>query len=227
MIKEKVFEILAEGGSICIERIVQKNETKFIYNHNEFDPTDEGLDVSQHNTFDSFETPFQLINKCYPWHALHLSCVHDDFKYYVAQELVLQLNKKLVNPEEINHSTSALEDCLQIQLSFGLLPVATPLREITIEFFDGSTCEYEYDNFSGFYYSDSVRSDDLKLYKKTVNRDTRSFKCRGSLAFEGSSVIVKDEQEQPIYVFNSRSALVTTSAILGDKKGWHFMKRLG
>jgi len=40
MITEKVFEILGEGGGICITRQKNKKEEKFLYNHSEFDPTE-------------------------------------------------------------------------------------------------------------------------------------------------------------------------------------------
>ena len=51
---EIVFEILAEGGGICIKR--EKNNTKkmFFYEHNETDFTDEGLDVNEIHEYKSF-----------------------------------------------------------------------------------------------------------------------------------------------------------------------------
>lgn len=59
MKKEKVFEILGEGGGICISRQKSETEEIFIYRHSEFDPTDEGLDINEKSIYLNFEKPFQ------------------------------------------------------------------------------------------------------------------------------------------------------------------------
>lgn len=51
---EDVFVIGGEGGGICITRQLGKPEKIFIYKHNEFDPTDEGLDVNKNYEFLNF-----------------------------------------------------------------------------------------------------------------------------------------------------------------------------
>lgn len=113
---EKVFEILAEGGSICISRQVNKSGEKFIYHHNEFDPTDEGLDINKKDEFATFEQPFQLINGRYPWYKLYLGTVHPDYVDYIINELIDKLNKEEITLNSLENSKNQLEDILQIEL---------------------------------------------------------------------------------------------------------------
>ena len=40
-----------EGGGICITRQQENSEVKFIYLHNEFDLTDEGLEVNEKHEY--------------------------------------------------------------------------------------------------------------------------------------------------------------------------------
>jgi hypothetical protein len=114
---EKVFEILGEGGGICISR--QKNELgeKFIYHHKEFDPSDEGLDVNIKDVYDNFEQPFQLINNQYPWYILHLSVVHNEFRNYIIEMLIEKLNDKPALIENFEYHKEDLEHSLNIKLN--------------------------------------------------------------------------------------------------------------
>ena len=98
MEKELVFEVLAEGGSLRIERNYTGENNGFDYflNHNETDFTESGLDVNESNVFDNFYEPFEIINSKYPWYNLHLSFVDEDFREYVADELVEKLNEKSI-----------------------------------------------------------------------------------------------------------------------------------
>ena len=118
MKSEKVFEILGEGGGICISR--QQNELgeKFIYHHNEFDPTDEGLEINNKDEYENFEQPFQLINNKYPWYLLHLEVVHDDYRSYIIERLIEKLNEKSVSPDDLQYSLHKLEEILQIKLNY-------------------------------------------------------------------------------------------------------------
>lgn len=117
---EMVFEILGEGGGICIYR--QKNETeeKFLYNHSEFDPTDEGLNVNKTDEYKNFETPFQLINNQYPWYILHIKTVHDDYRNYIIERLIEKINEKSITQDYLGYSKSRLEECLRIKLAYKL-----------------------------------------------------------------------------------------------------------
>lgn len=115
---EKVFEILGEGGGICISR--QKNELgeKFIYHHNEFDPTDEGLEINTKDEYDNFEQPFQIINNKYQWYLMHLEVAHDDYRNYIIERLVETLNEKSVSPDNLEFSIHPLENSLNIKLNY-------------------------------------------------------------------------------------------------------------
>lgn len=220
--EEIVFEILAEGGGIRIERIRNKNGEKFIYHHNEFDPTDEGLDVNEKGEYDNFITPFQLINKQYSWYLLALTKVNEEFREYVLTELIKKLQQHGVTPDEIRYSQNQLEETLNVKIEFGNPPLRNGIQDITIQFYNGTTTDFEYQNYSGEYYNDSKRNDDLKLFKKVENIDWKEIKCKGTIEFVGSTVIIKDEFKQPIYVFSSEKAFVTTKPILSQSKGWFY-----
>lgn len=117
---EKVFEVLGEGGGICIYRQKNKTEEIFSYNHNEFDPTEEGLDINEKDVYLSFEKPFQLINNKYPWYILHIETVHEDYRRFIIDKLIEKLNEKSIQPDYLEHSRSQLEERLGIKLVFRL-----------------------------------------------------------------------------------------------------------
>ena len=115
---EKVFEILGEGGGICISRQNNELSEKFIYHHNEFDPIDEGLEINKKDEYENFELPFQLINNKYPWYLLHLETVHDDYKTYIIERLIEKLNEKSVSLDDLKYSIYPLENSLKIKLNY-------------------------------------------------------------------------------------------------------------
>lgn len=119
---ERVFEILAEGGGLLIERKRNRNGEKFIYHHNEMDLTSEGLEINEKGEYENFEQPFQLINSKYPWFRLHLISLHEDFRDYVLSELVIALNKQGIRPDELQHVKEDLEKTLNTKLEFGNRP---------------------------------------------------------------------------------------------------------
>ena len=120
MITEKVFEILGEGGGICINRQKNKTEEKFLYNHSEFDPTEEGLDVNEKGVYPSFEKSFQLINNKYPWYVLHIETIHEDYRKFVIEKLIEKLNEKSIKPDYLEYTKNQLEERLGIKLTFKL-----------------------------------------------------------------------------------------------------------
>ena len=120
MTTENIFEIGGEGGSICISRQKSESSEKFIYHHNEFDPTDEGLDVSINDEYNNFEQPFQLINKRYPWYILYIEVVHADYRDYVIEKLVEKLNEGPVSPNYLDYCRKRLEDSLKIKLHYSI-----------------------------------------------------------------------------------------------------------
>lgn len=209
---------------MTIHRKRNGTDEKFIYGHREMDVTDEGLGINENGEYKSFDQPFQLINSEYPWFRLHLETVHEDFRKYVLDELIKTLNKKRITPDELKYSQSELEKKLTAKLLFGNLPDSSGLQNITIERYDGATTEYEYANMSGEYYSDSIRCDDVKVYKKTETPDWKIVRCKGSIQVQGSTVIVYNEHNQPIYIFNSSKAFVTAEPVLSNAKGWYYVK---
>lgn len=116
-VTEKVFELLAEGGGLCITRQKSQTGEKFFYSRNEFVPSDEGLDVNERTEHASFEEPFQLINERYPWYRLHIATVHDDYRGFVINKLIEKLNEKLVQPDRMADSKTRLEESLRIELT--------------------------------------------------------------------------------------------------------------
>jgi len=117
---EKVFEILGEGGGICINRQKSKTEERFLYNHNEFDPTEEGLDINENGEYQSFEKPFQLINNKYPWYMLHIETVHNDYRKFIIDKLIEKLNAESIMPDYLEYSKNRLEESLGIIITFKL-----------------------------------------------------------------------------------------------------------
>ena len=113
---ETVLEILAEGGSLTIERKRNRTGVKFIYDHKEMDLTDEGLEVNKKGEYENFEQPFQLINSKYPWFRLHLTTLHEDFRDYFLSELITALNKQGVTPDELHYSITRFGKLLNVQL---------------------------------------------------------------------------------------------------------------
>lgn len=87
---ENVFVVLGEGGGLTISRVTRDSKTYFLYNHQEFDPTDEGLEINIEDIYSNFEEPFELINK-YHWHLLFVEKVHEDFAGYVSEKLIEKL----------------------------------------------------------------------------------------------------------------------------------------
>jgi hypothetical protein len=117
--QEIVFEIGGEGGGIEIIRVRSKSGEKFIYYHNEFDPTEEGNGVNFKNEYSSFEEPFQLLISRYEWYRLQILTVHEDYRQYVIEELVRSLNDKSVSlNEHYEYTISKFEHSLKIKLNF-------------------------------------------------------------------------------------------------------------
>ncbi|MFZ4799574.1 MAG: hypothetical protein ACOYMA_18915 [Bacteroidia bacterium] len=117
---EKVFEILSEGGGLCISRLKNKLVEKFIYHHNEFDPTEENPDINNKDVYDNFEQAFSIINNKYPWYLLYLSVVDDNYRNYIIEKLIKKLNKEIVTPDNIENNKEFLENVLKIKLNYSI-----------------------------------------------------------------------------------------------------------
>lgn len=83
---ETVFEVGAEGGGISIYRQREGSVEKFMLSHNEFDPTDEGLEVGIKKEYKTFNLAFQYIER-YPWYSLYIIYVHKDFREFIIERL--------------------------------------------------------------------------------------------------------------------------------------------
>ncbi len=227
---ETVFTILAEGGSLAIERKRNRNGEKFIYHHNEMDFTDEGLEVNEKGEYKTFEQPFQFINSKYPWFKLHLETVHEDFRDYVLSELIIALNKQGITPDELRYSQRNLEKVLNIKLEFGLQPLKSGLQNIKVTNLMKLT-EYEYQEYT----EESGKADRLRgkyeiwtdeqVYSSQYSeiiRQKYDFETIGQLEVSGNTIIIKNEFGQIEYAFSSNKFFVSTTPILSKSKGWFY-----
>ena len=115
---ETVFEVGGEGGSLQIDRQIDSNGIKFIYHHHESYPTDEDLSIHENGEYEDFETPFQIINRKYPWYSLYIVTIHDDFKDYIKSQLIQKLNHEDWSHQRAGYFQSRLEEALQIKLGY-------------------------------------------------------------------------------------------------------------
>lgn len=228
--EEPVFEIIAEGGGIHIMRINDASGEKFIYHHNEFDPTDEGMGVSRKGEYDNFEQPFQIINNKYPWYFLHLETVHPDYRDFVISELIKKLNEKQVSLEEMKYYKDRLEKALGVKLDYGAVPIQNGLQNIKVSNLMKLT-EYEYSQFT----KESGKQDRIKgKYEIWTDDQVYSpdymeimtakfeFKTVGKLEVTGSAVIIRNEFNQIEFVFPSDKYFVSAKPIYGKEKSWFY-----
>lgn len=234
---ETIFEILAEGGSIAIERRKNSNGEKFIYHHNEMDFTDEGLEVNEKDEYDNFEQPFQLINSKFPWFRLHLEIAHEDYREYIISELIKILNKQDITAEQLRHSKQNLEKTLKIKLHLENLPLQNGLQNIIVENLIKFTT-YEHDEHKENYNSPSNESkfvvkakfetwlagdqifehEQVKMSSEIVD----SFQTIGKLEINGNTIIIKNEFGQIKHAFSSDKFFVSTTPILSNSKNWFY-----
>lgn len=228
--KEVVFEIQAEGGSLRIERKRYRKNEKFIYHHSEIDLTDEGLGINEKGEYETFEKPFQIINNKFPWFQLHLSTVNEEYRDYVLSELVKALNSQSITPDELKYSKKDLEKVLNIELKFGFLPARSGLQNIKVTNLVKLT-EYDYQEFTeesglksrlkGKY---EVWTDDQPYDETSMNiiREKYGFEVVGKLELIGNTIVIKNEFGQIDYVFPSDKYFVSTTPILSQIKGWYY-----
>jgi hypothetical protein len=221
---EIVFEVIAEGGSLSVVRRYDSAGERFLFQQSEINITEERMADSNFSEYATFDLAFSRINTEYPWFQLHLVQVHSDYRINVLEGLVKSLNQRGVQPEDLAHSKATLEEKLAARIEFGASqsePVNV-LQHISINLQIGSTTEYEYNNYSHDYFSDSVRSDDLKVWKKIERFDYKTIKCQGVIEFSGPTVIIKDIQGCPIHVFHSDKVIISTEPVLSNDQGWFY-----
>jgi hypothetical protein len=88
---ERIFLVLAEGGSLSISRIQIDGLQRFLTRQQEHDFTGDGLGINTEIGYGSFEEAFETISR-YPWHLLSLQMVHDDYRLVVLERLMEALN---------------------------------------------------------------------------------------------------------------------------------------
>lgn len=231
---ETVFEILAEGGSLTIKRKRNRNGEKFIYHHNEFDPTDEGLEINENGEYSTFEQPFQLINSKYPWFILHLKTVHEDYRNFVIDELIKSLMFQGITPDELRYSQRDLEKTLNIKLEFGNPPIKSGLQNIKVRNLIELT-EYDYQEFTDQHAQEigqkfkligkyKMWTDEQTFYPENMEVLTTSneFETIGKLEVNGNTIIIRNEFEQIQFVFPTDKFFVSTTPILSQSKGWFY-----
>ena len=233
--KEIVFEILAEGGGLVIEREKNQNDEKFIYNHAEMDLTDEGLGINRKNIFETFEQAFQQINSKYNWFTLHLETVHNDYKSYVLNELIKTLNSKKITPSELKYSQNDLEKVLNAKLIFDNQPNRNGMQKISVNALTELT-EYEYQEYTDEYAKKIGQKFKLTGTFKTWTYEkqnfsiemgitnSHSFEIIGTLEITGNTVIIKNEFGQIEYAFPSDKFFVSANPILSKEKEWFYKK---
>ena len=130
MEREIVFEILAEGGSISIER-AENPEIGFDYflKTQEAEIFEDETPINQTNVFDNFYEPFDKINQKYAWYKLHLNYIDEDFSEYATEELVKVLNQKQI---ETLKNQELLEEKLHCFLNCNEIPEKNGLKRMRI-----------------------------------------------------------------------------------------------
>lgn len=220
--EETVFEVLAEGGSFSIIKTKSETGYKFHYEHNELDPTEEGLDIAEKREYDRFDIPFRSIHQKYNWYKLHLETIHPDYKTYVTDKLIEKLNKSHSVPEDIQRTINNLEEKLGIKLVYGNRPLSNGMMDIEIQFYNGTTTVHEYALTSSEYYADSVRGDELKLYREIEGLDWKIIKTKGKIQIDGPTISITDESGAIKYVFSSEKAFIKAEPAKGMGMGWTY-----
>ncbi len=114
---EIIFELLAEGGRLRIERHKNKFGEKFIYERSEMGISDNDLNVHEKNESDKFEEVFELINKKYTWYQLNIDTIHHDYKNYILTQLIDKLNNESVSLENL-YQKDSLNKKLNVELIY-------------------------------------------------------------------------------------------------------------
>ena len=112
MEKEKVFELLSEGGGVTIWRVTVDGNIHYLYDHLENDFSDSGLEFEETKKYQTFRRAFKKIHKEHDWHFTTLTFVHEDYREYVIKKLIEKLNEKKQRSFEL-HSFKRLELALK------------------------------------------------------------------------------------------------------------------
>ena len=195
MKKEIVFEIGGEGGSIAIHREERKDKTVYIYDHNETDFSNSGLDVAYTNEFNSFEEAFDKLARQYPWHILYLVKIDESYRRLVIDKLLTKLNS--LNEKEIQ--------CFDCQHQFE--------RQLNTSF------QLEKKHvFTGLYEIDATPIVELVSNSKKI--PLKGFNIEGQVEVLYNSILIKDEEGKIEFILPSDKFFIETRAITELKMMW-------
>ncbi len=184
---------------------------------------DSNTSTSPRVHYANFEQAFSMLTNQCQWVLGSPIVIADEFKETILQILVLELNNQKIDLSFFAPVQSLWEEQLQVQFEFRFYPTLSHLQSITIELFDGIHTEYDYSNYSGEYFSDSRRSDDLKLFQKTAKRAFKTINCEGTLTYSGSTIIINNEKGNTLYAFSSNQAFVSTAPLMSKNKAWFYV----
>ena len=115
-----VLELRAEGGGVSLFKIQTEAGQKYVYEHREFDPTDEDKYLHYQNSFDSFADAFAHIRgKYYYWFRLGMSSVDAAYKTLVRDEYMAAINEyETKNNGSGFWGKESAEEVLEVTLMF-------------------------------------------------------------------------------------------------------------
>ena len=195
MKKEIVFEIGGEGGSIAIHREERKDKTVYIYDHNETDFSESGLDIAYTNEFNSFEEAFDKLDRQYPWHILYLEKIDAPYIRLVIDKLLIKLN----SPDNVfkNEFYSQHQFERQLNTSFQL-----EKKHV----------------FTGLYQIDATPIVELVSNSKKI--PLKGFNIEGQVEVLYNSILIKDEEGKIEFILPSDKFFIETRAITELKMMW-------
>jgi hypothetical protein len=195
MKKEIVFEIGGEGGSIAIYREERKDKTVYIYDHNETDFSESGLDIAYTNEFNSFEEAFDKLDRQYPWHVLYLDKIDAPYKRLVIDKLIIKLN----SPDNVfkNEFYSQVQFERQLNTSFQL-----EKKQV----------------FTGLYEIDATPIVELNSNNKNI--PLKGFNIEGQIEVLYNSILIKDKEGKIEFILPSDKFFIETRAITELKMMW-------
>lgn len=218
MEREIVFEVLAEGGSIRIER-AENPEIGFDYflKTHEADVLDNELTVNQSRVFESFYEAFDEIHQKYAWYNLHLNYIDEDFREYAIGELVKVLNQKQI---ETLKKQELLEEKLQCFFNVAEAPEKNGLKKMKInslvkvtehEFIERYDDDQETDKKYQRKGTYEMWTEEQPYYLKNTEliNSKNSFEFLGYLEISGNSIILKDKWKEICYVLPSDKYFVS------------------
>jgi len=195
MKKEIVFEIGGEGGSIAIHREERKDKTVYIYDHNETDFSESGLDIAYTNEFNSFEEAFDKLDRQYPWHILYLEKIDAPYIRLVIDKLLIKLN----SPDNVFKNEFYSQHQFERQLN-----TRFQLEKKHV--------------FTGLYEIDATPIVELVSNSKKI--PLKGFNIEGQVEVLYNSILIKDEEGKIEFILPSDKFFIETRAITELKMMW-------